>query len=153
MRTHHPRSGTKGVKKRYNALEKGDRPCKKGTKGVKRYNGSQHPREVGHTIKEGVQRESRSYKGSQDPREGGHAVQARESSRGTTSQTFAKADTRRGTRPSGRRTHHPRRGTKGVKKRVQRESRPSRPSKKGYKGSQDPREGGHTIQHQGGHLR
>ena len=40
------------------------------------------------------------------------------------------------TRPSGRQTHHP---TKG--------------HKKGDKGRQDPREGGHTIQHQGGHLK
>ena len=70
-------------------------------------------------------------------------------------------------RHSRRRTHHPRRDTKGVKKGhngsqdsrggghtiqergakgVKTLGKPGTSSKKGYKGSQDIREGGHTIQ-------
>ena len=91
-RTHHPRRGTMEVK----TLEKADTLLKKC------YIRSQDLREGGHTIQEGVQRESRPsrrrthhprkvYKGNQDPREGGQWQ----------------------SRPLRRRTHHPKKGYQG----------------------------------------
>ena len=63
----------------------------------------------------------------------------------------------------GRTHHHPRTGTKGVKKGsmgVKTFEKADTPSKKGCIGSQDPRQGGHTLKngykrrtHQGGHLK
>ena len=94
------------------------------------------------------------------PREGGHTIQQRETRRET------RGDKRRQgeTRPSGRQTHHPTKGHKKGDKGRQGETRPSgrrthhptKGNKKGDKGRQGetrPSEGGHTIQHQGGHLK
>ena len=129
--THHPRRGTKGVKKGYN--------------------GSQYPQEGRLTIQEGsqegAQRQSRrgtkgvkkGYNGCQDPQEGRHTFEER----GHTIQERIWGKSR----PLGKRTRHPKRGYKGSQEGVQEKSRPrgTKGVKKGYKGSQDLWEGGHTI--------
>ena len=115
--TRHPRRDTTGVKGSQNPREggrtiqergqweltgttggktvgKADTPSKKGTLRAK-------TPEKRHTIQEGVQRESKKgYNRSQDRREGRHTIQE---------------EVQWESRLSRRRTHHPRRCTKGVK--------------------------------------
>ena len=139
--------------------------------------GREDPRKSGHAIQqEKTRRGTMRDTGRQDPREGGHTIQhqgghlkkvlrtpnstllgEQEGRRGETrgDKTLGKGDiqqreTKRGTigdkgrqkgrqgetRPSGRRTHHPTKGNNNW-----------------HNGRQDPREGRHTIQHQGGHLK
>ena len=139
MRTHHPRSGTKGVKKRYNALEKGDRPCKKGTKGVKRVQWESTPsRSRTHHQRRGtkgvkkLQRESRpsrrrTRRSSEGVKQGHNESNLRKGGHKKGYKTLGKADTpsKKGHKGSQEK------GTKGVKtletiqEGVQRESRPS----------------------------
>ena len=115
------RLGTKGIKKVYSAsqdLREGGHTIQCGQEGVKKgYKGSQYPQEGRHTIQEGVQWESRP---------------SREDTQSKKWYNWSQEGVQWEPRPSRRRTHHPRRGTTGVKK--------------GYNGSQGPREGGHTIQ-------
>ena len=128
--------------------------------------GRQDPRQGGHTIQQGeTRRGTMGDKGRQDLREGGHTIQhqgghLKKALRTANSTLLGKQEGRQGetkgeTRPAGRRTrrtHHPTgrqgdaRGDKGRQRETRRET-------KGDKGRQDPREGGHTIQHQGGHLK
>ena len=124
------RRGTMGDK----TVRKADTPSPKGNN--QGYNGK-HPRE-------GVQqRETRrgtmGDKGRQDRRQGEHTFQQGESRRGTM------GGTGRQDPPKGRRTiqqRETRRGRRNKKEGVQWETiQETR-----------PREGGHTIQHQGGHL-
>ena len=134
--THQPR---RGAQRRSQDLRKADTPSKNGQ------HGSQDP-PASNTTREVVQRESRpsrrqtpskkGHNGSQKPREGGHTIQWE-------------------SKLSGRRTHNRRRGTKGVKT-LRKADTPSNTIQEGehtgYRGSQDCREGGHTIQHHAGHL-
>ena len=136
------RRGTEGVQSKTKGdktLGKADTPSKKGR------NASQNPQE-GRTITEGVsgsqdpgrqthhpKRGTMGVTTCHDPREGGRTIQE-----GVQWETL---------RRWGRQTHHA--GTMGVKTLTKADT----PSKKGCKWSQNSREGGRTIQHQGGHLK
>ena len=133
------RTGTMGDK----SLGKADTTSNKGKEEGVQWETRPSGRRTHHPTKA----KRKGYNGRQDPREGGHTIQQRQRRRGTMGdKTLGKADTpsNKGkeegvqweTRPSGRRTHHP-----------------TKAKKKGYNGRQDRREGGHTIQHQGGHLK
>ena len=113
-RTHHPRRGRMGAK----TFKNEDTPSKKW------YKGSQDPREGGHTIQKEVRRESRKVhwelRGqTRHPRRG-----TRESRPGHAIQRVKKAHWE--SRPSRRRTHRPRTGTKGAKKTPGKADTPSR---------------------------
>ena len=80
----------------------------------------QECREGGHTIQQREtrmgtcwekrgDRETMGDKRRQDPREGGHTIQQKGNKKGYN-------ERQEETRPSGRRTHHPTKGTKGNKK-------------------------------------
>ena len=137
-----PRKGGRAIQQRETrrcaTADKGRQDPRKGahhpTRGTGRgtgYNprrGETRAWESGHTIQ---QRETRrgtmGDKGRQDPRQGGHTIQQGENKKGYNGR-------QRGTRPWGRRAHHP---TKGIKKGyngTQRETIPAdTPSNKGKK--------------------
>ena len=129
-----PRDGVHAIQQRETKRgTMGDKGRQDPQEGVQWETGRQDPREGGHTIQ---QRETR--RGAMGD-EGGHTIQQREARRKTSCETrgdktLGKADTQSNT------------GKQEGYNGRQRET-------KGDKGRQDPHEGGHTIQHQGGHLK